>query len=104
MVRWKLGRAGCGGLFRLERVGGRRDDDVQAGRHRAVSANFSSVILRLANFVTLCVLTFAYLGSEVADARELDPEKAIYGRAVEHCRGNVKRPMALDLDKRVLCF
>ena len=33
-----------------------------------------------------------------------DTDKAIYARAVEHCRGNVKRPMALDLDKRVLCF
>jgi hypothetical protein len=33
-----------------------------------------------------------------------DPERGIYARAVEHCRGNVKRPMALDLDKRVLCF
>lgn len=33
-----------------------------------------------------------------------DSEIAIYARAEEHCRGPVKRPMALDFDKRVLCF
>lgn len=37
-------------------------------------------------------------------AEEAGSERAIYARAVEHCRGRVKRPMALDLDKRVLCF
>jgi hypothetical protein len=34
----------------------------------------------------------------------LDSEKAVYERAVEFCRGVAKRPMALDLDRRVLCF
>lgn len=42
--------------------------------------------------------------AEVPHSEEVGSERATYARAVEHCRGRVKRPMALDLDKRVLCF
>jgi hypothetical protein len=55
------------------------------------------------------VLFFVCWGSDIAraqvpDAQVLDSEKTTYARAVEFCRGIAKRPMALDLDERVLCF
>jgi hypothetical protein len=36
--------------------------------------------------------------------RAQQPDFGTYARAVDFCRGNVKRPMALDPDKRILCF
>ena len=69
-------------------------------RHR----HARTFILRIRNFVALCVVAFAGWGAEISLAEVSDTDKVIYARAVEHCRGNVKRPMALDLDKRVLCF
>ncbi len=45
---------------------------------------------------------FAWWGSETLRAQQ--PDFGVYARAVEFCRGVVKRPMAFDLDKRVLCF
>jgi hypothetical protein len=49
-------------------------------------------------------LVVAFDLGRAAHAEEASSERAVYARAVEHCRGRVKRPMALDLDKRVLCF
>src|SRR6266566_1229270 len=63
-----------------------------------------SFLLRIADFTALCALAFVCWGLEISRAQVPDPETAIYARSVEYCRGNVKRPMALDLDKRVLCF
>ena len=57
---------------------------------------------QIARFVILCVLAFAWSGLETARAQQADI--AIYKRAVDYCRGVTKRPMALDLDGRVLCF
>jgi hypothetical protein len=51
-----------------------------------------------------CILVFVCWGLETSRAEEPAFDKAVYDRAVEFCRGAVKRPMALDLDKRVLCF
>jgi len=62
------------------------------------------LILRIRNFVVLCVAALAGSGAANSLAEVSEPERGIYARAVEHCRGNGKRPMALDLDKRVLCF
>jgi hypothetical protein len=48
---------------------------------------------------TLACISF---GSNIAHAEDADFSP--YARAVEFCRGNVKRPLAFDLDQRVLCF
>ena len=45
---------------------------------------------------------FTGWGSQVSRAEQ--PDFGVYARAVEYCRSVVKRPMTLDLDKRVLCF
>lgn len=61
-----------------------------------------SVVFRFANVVTLCALFLVCGGSNISRAQQ--PDFSIYARAVEFCRSAVKRPMAIDLDKRVLCF
>jgi hypothetical protein len=43
-------------------------------------------------------------GTEVSSAQQLDSEKTNYARAVAYCRGDVKRPLALDFDKQILCL
>ncbi len=58
--------------------------------------------LRVTKCAALCTLAFVGWGSEISRAQQ--PDFDVYARAVEYCRGSVKRPMALDLDKRVLCF
>lgn len=55
---------------------------------------------RLAN--RLCALIFVTLWLPGAGADEVD--FSAYHRAAEFCRGNVKRPLAFDLDQRVLCY
>lgn len=35
---------------------------------------------------------------------EKSPDPALYHRAVEYCRGDVARPMALNPDRSILCF
>jgi hypothetical protein len=57
---------------------------------------------RIPSYAILCLLFFIYSVSQVSHAQQ--PDFGVYARAVEFCRGVVKRPMALDLDKRVLCF
>ena len=37
-------------------------------------------------------------------SRAQQPDFSDYARAAEYCRGDVKRPMALDFDGRILCF
>jgi len=49
-----------------------------------------------------CVLICVSLCS--ANARADDVDFSAYHRAAEFCRGDVKRPFALDPDQRVLCF
>jgi hypothetical protein len=99
MSRWKLRRAECGGSFHFGR---RRRGDAQRGRHKEASINFRSFIFGPASFIALCALAFVCWGSDSSRAQQ--PDFGIYARAVEYCRGVVKRPMALDLDKRVLCL
>lgn len=62
------------------------------------------LFLRVSDFVAVCVVGLVGMGATNSHAEVSEAEQAIYARAVEHCRGIVKRPMVLDLDKRVLCF
>ena len=59
-------------------------------------------MFRIANLVGLLALFFVCGGPKTSRAQPAD--FGVYARAVEYCRASVKRPMALDLDKRVLCF
>jgi hypothetical protein len=63
---------------------------------------FRSVILCTTNFVAFCTVAYFCWGSDTVSAQQLD--FSVYARAVEYCRGDVPRPMTLNLDKRVLCF
>ncbi len=81
----------------------RRAEDAPRGdKHKDVATGFLTFISRLANRAALCALVVAGLGPAPTCAEATD--FGVYARAVEFCRGTVKRPMALDLDKRVLCF
>jgi hypothetical protein len=51
----------------------------------------------------LCALFFLMLHFGVAHSQELTLENAA-NKAVEYCRGEVARPMALGWDGRILCF
>jgi hypothetical protein len=72
----------------------------QCFRHRHARA----LILRIRNFAALCVVAFAGCGAEISTAEVSDAERRSFYRAIEICKGMTKRPMALDLDKRVLCL
>jgi hypothetical protein len=63
-----------------------------------------TLILRIRNFVALCVVAFAGCGAEISLAEVSDAEKSSFYRAIAICQGMTKRPLALDLDKRVLCL
>jgi len=52
--------------------------------------------------MVLCALLLAG-GSATARAAEIH-DFSVYARAVEFCRGAVHRPIAIDLDRRVLCL
>jgi hypothetical protein len=99
MSRWKLHRAGRGELFHLGRVGHRRRAGAQ---HSEASIDFRVFTRALARFAVLCALAFVWCGADVSRAQQSDFD--VYARAVEYCRGVAKRPMAIDLDSRVLCF
>jgi hypothetical protein len=62
------------------------------------------LILRIRNFMALCVAAFAGCGAEISLAEVSDAEKSSFYRAIAICQGMTKRPLALDPDKRVLCF
>jgi hypothetical protein len=100
----KHGHAGLGkGSFHLLCTCRRRRDDAQGGaRPNAALAGRCSFVFRVVCFTALCALAFICCGVEISPAQETD--FSVHARAVEFCRGNVMRPMALDLDKRVLCF
>jgi hypothetical protein len=70
--------------------------------HRVCPGWRHSFIFRIASFVALSASFLVCGDPKVSRAQE--PDFSIYARAVEFCRGNAKRPVALDLDKRVLCF
>ncbi len=73
------------------------------GAHYAhASIRPRSSIWRFARFAAFCALAFVGWGSQ--NSRAEQPDFALYARAVEYCRSVMKRPMALELDKRVLCF
>jgi hypothetical protein len=86
MSRLKLGET-VHGIDMVDRAG--------LGRRRSF---FSCV----AKFVAVSA-SFLVCG-DLETSRAQQPDFSIYARAVEFCRGKVKRPMAFDLDKRVLCF
>lgn len=89
-------------LIRLHDGVGRRSvslDDCA----RLASAFFASI----AKLAALCAVAFVSCGASTANASWADvsdDEKASLYRAVEICGRMTKRPMGLDLDKRVLCF
>lgn len=62
------------------------------------------VILRIAKLAILGALFLVCWGAEKSCAQVSDAEKASYADALEYCRGDVARPMALRSDKRVLCL
>ena len=70
--------------------------------HLARFSRRRSFIFSFANFATLSVSFLVCWDSETSRAQQAD--FSIYARAVEFCRGNVKRHMVLDLDKRILCL
>ena len=82
----------------------RRDsgDAPSDNRLREAGAGLHSLIFRVVNFIVVCALGFICWGTDISRAQQTD--FGVYARAVEFCRASVKRPMALDLDKRVLCF
>jgi hypothetical protein len=83
--------------------GRRRSRAASNGEKRRRAPIFLlSFVFRLINPVALCVLAFAGWGPDFSRAEQ--PDFGVYARAVGYCRNVVKRPMALDLDKRVLCF
>jgi hypothetical protein len=57
----------------------------------------------LRTFACLCVLLFVSLIYEIGDASATS-EKFAYEDAVEYCRGDVTRPIALNDDRSTLCF
>jgi hypothetical protein len=57
----------------------------------------------LRTFTCFCGLLFGALICEIRDARAAS-ETFAYEDAVEYCRGNVRRPIALSDDRRILCF
>jgi len=103
MSRWKLGQAECGGSSHLARFGRPRHNGVQRGkRPNAAPVSLRPLIFRIVNSAAICSLVYFCWGLEISRAQQTD--FSVYARAVEYCRGNVERPMALDLDKRVLCL
>jgi hypothetical protein len=105
MSQWKPGWIERGeNSFHLARSRVRCDGSRGDKIPRAVSGSPRSFIFRVANFAALCALAFAGWGSGILCAQEADFDKASYAHAVEYCRGDVRRPMALDPDKRILCF
>jgi hypothetical protein len=70
--------------------------------YRACLGRSRSFIFSVTRFLILSASFLVCGGLENSGAQQSD--FGVYVRAVEFCRGQVKRPMALDLDQRVLCF
>jgi hypothetical protein len=79
---------------------GRREFQQRCPKYQLARVLFH-LFLSLA---ALFVITLGGCGLEISPARASGLDEAARARAVEFCRGRVKRPMALDLDQRVLCF
>jgi hypothetical protein len=84
-------------MFHLARRGCRFHDGAQGDdRCFEIPLRLRPFVFHIADFAALCA-SFFLGGLEISRAQLPDPEKAVYARAVEFCRGQVKRPMALDL-------
>jgi hypothetical protein len=70
--------------------------------HRARFDCRRSFIFRVANFVAAGASFLVCCEPETSRAQQAN--FSVYARAVEFCRGNVKRHLILDLDKRILCL
>ena len=68
-------------------------EDIMSAVGRCVSGALRCFVLLMSGLI--------YTDSACAE-QDLDP--AIYHRAVEYCRGDIARPMALSPDKKILCF
>jgi hypothetical protein len=102
-MSWELGKAECAtNLDSLADIGYRRSSGDGCEEKSTAASSFC--IRRTANLIALGALSFVCWNSEVSRAQGLDSVKTLYVRAVEQCRGDVKRPMALAVDKRILCF
>jgi hypothetical protein len=99
MSCWKLVQAESGKTFHPAECRRRPADGAQDVER----VNDAPISCRPLIFVkTLCALFLVYWGADISRAQQ--PDLGVYARAVEFCRGRVKRPMVLDLDRRVLCF
>jgi hypothetical protein len=84
-------------------VGRRRGNKRPSDRKRAgFSTGIRTRVFRFG--IAVAVYLFGLAGWDTEALHAGQPDFAPYARAVEFCRGIAKRPMALDLDKRVLCF
>jgi hypothetical protein len=106
MSRWKFGQAEYEKhSSRFAGIYHRCVDDALSGeRPEATSLRSLSVIFRIADLAAIVALLLTGWGLDASRAQQPNSENAIYARAVEYCRGDVQRPMALDRDKRVLCL
>jgi hypothetical protein len=89
--------------FCLSGVSRRRPGATQGGdRYMEAATGLRTFVFRLAILAAFSALAFVGWSTEISRAQETD--FGVFARAVEYCRGDVQRPMALDLGKRVLCF
>jgi hypothetical protein len=104
MLRRKFGRGERqADTVHLARATHEHSHGVPIGEHLSlVSFGPCSFIFRIAKVAALSALFLVCCGPEASCAEQ--PDFGVYARAVEFCRGNVNRPMALAKDKRVLCF
>lgn len=84
----------------IGRFSGRSGDGSE--RRKTAAIRPRCFFLRITGFSVLCVLVLVCSSFEISRAQQSD--FSVYARAVEFCRGDVKRPMALDPNKRILCF
>lgn len=94
MSRWKRSKAVLG----QEHLAGKLRRMTRA----AISENLRQIVPRSLSPFVLGVFVASLAGAESLRAERSDT--GVYARAVEFCRGLAKRPMALDIDRRVLCF
>ena len=89
--------------FDLACLDRRRSGDAQDGNRLGEAASSLHLfVFRVLNFIALSALAFICWGVEISRAQETDFR--VYVRAAEFCRASAKRPIDLDLDKRILCF
>src|SRR5579883_1624261 len=114
---WKFGPG-----HRGERECGARsstDVGIASGRGerelvRCASAGFLPLAIQIISLAACALLAFSTVAfaldqaetsrAETSQGQLSDADKTSYAEALAYCRGNVPRPMALRLDRRVLCF